>query len=93
MFSPLRVLPLGRRPSLHRGVYIRFDNVERVLVLTGVDQEEGTYTACELEKNGKAAVGGAELGGAVVIAHGVAPDRAVPTAVTPPSSPAGAWDF
>lgn len=34
-------------------VYIRFENVERVLVLTGVDREEGTYTACELEKNGK----------------------------------------
>lgn len=44
-----------RLPDLAVGdvVYIRFDNVERVLILTGVDREEGTYTACELEKNGK----------------------------------------
>lgn len=42
-------------PALSVGdvVYIRFSDVERVLVLTGVDQEEGTYTACGLEKNGK----------------------------------------
>ena len=33
------------------------------------------------QAEGKAAVGGAELGGAVVIAHGVAPDRAVGTAL------------
>ena len=34
-------------------LHIRFDSVERVLILTGVDREEDTYTACELEKNGK----------------------------------------
>lgn len=34
-------------------LHIRFDSVERVLILTSVDREEDTYTACELEKNGK----------------------------------------
>lgn len=42
-------------PALSVGdvVYVRFDEVERVLILTGVDREEGTYTACGLEQNGK----------------------------------------
>lgn len=34
-------------------VHIRFEGVERVLVVTGVDREEDTYTACELKKSGK----------------------------------------
>lgn len=34
-------------------LHIRFDSVERVLILTSVDREEDAYTACELEKNGK----------------------------------------
>lgn len=34
-------------------LHIRFDSLERVLILTSVDREEDTYTACELEKNGK----------------------------------------
>nr|WP_325229461.1 S-layer homology domain-containing protein [uncultured Oscillibacter sp.] len=34
-------------------IHIQFEEVERVLILTGVDREEGAYTACELEKNGK----------------------------------------
>ena len=39
--------------SVGDAVYIRYEEVERVLILTGVDREEGTYTACELERNGK----------------------------------------
>ena len=34
-------------------IHIQFEEVERVLILTGVDREEGAHTACELEKNGK----------------------------------------
>lgn len=34
-------------------VYIRYEEIERELILTGIDREEGTYTACELERNGK----------------------------------------
>lgn len=34
-------------------IHIRREGVERVLVVTGVDREEGTYTACEVGKNGK----------------------------------------
>jgi len=40
-------------PSLSVGdvVYIHYDNVDRVLILTGVNEEEDTYTACELEND------------------------------------------
>lgn len=34
-------------------VHIRGGGVERVLILTDVDREEDSYTACELELNGK----------------------------------------
>lgn len=40
-------------PAVGDVIYIQFDSVERVLILTGIDREEDTYTACELEKNGK----------------------------------------
>lgn len=42
-------------PNLRVGdvLHIRFDEVERVLILTGIDREEDFFTACELEKNGK----------------------------------------
>lgn len=44
-------------PTLSVGdvVHIQSQGVERVLVLTGVDYEEDTYTACELELDGKVA--------------------------------------
>lgn len=44
---------LPRTLSVGNVVYIRYENIERVLILTGVDHEEDFYTACELEKNGK----------------------------------------
>lgn len=34
-------------------IHIKSDDVERVLILTNVDYEKDTYTACELKKNGK----------------------------------------
>ena len=34
-------------------LHIRGGDVERVLILTGLDREEDSYTACELELNGK----------------------------------------
>ena len=34
-------------------IHIRYEEVERVLILTGVDREEDAYTACELVRNGK----------------------------------------
>lgn len=34
-------------------IHIRYEEVERVLILTGVDWEEDAYTACELVRNGK----------------------------------------
>ena len=34
-------------------VHIHYEDVERVLILTGVDREEDTYTACELKLNRK----------------------------------------
>lgn len=34
-------------------IHIRREGVERVLVVTGVDREEDTYTACEVRKTGK----------------------------------------
>lgn len=42
-------------PTLRVGdvVHIRGGDVERVLILTGIDREEDSYTACELERNGK----------------------------------------
>ena len=42
-------------PSLRVGdvLNIRFGEVERVLILTGIDREEDFFTACELKKNGK----------------------------------------
>lgn len=42
-------------PTLAVGdvVHIRGGGVERVLILTGLDREEDSYTACELEMNGK----------------------------------------
>lgn len=42
-------------PTLAVGdvIHIRFQEVERVLIVTGLDKEEGNYTACELERNGK----------------------------------------
>lgn len=47
-------------PALSAGdvLHIRGGDVERVLILTGVDREEDAYTACELEKNGKVNWGG-----------------------------------
>lgn len=42
-------------PTLAVGdvIHIRFQEMERVLILTGLDQEEDTYTACELVQNEK----------------------------------------
>lgn len=42
-------------PTLRVGdvIYIHYEAVERVLILTSIDQEEDLYTACELEQNGK----------------------------------------
>ena len=42
-------------PALSVGdvLHIRGGDAERVLILTGVDREGDSYTACELEKNGK----------------------------------------
>lgn len=51
VFRHREVLP--RTLSVGNVVYIRYENIERVLILTGVDHEEDFYTACELEKNGK----------------------------------------
>lgn len=34
-------------------IHIQGGDVERVLILTGVDREEDSYTACQLERNGK----------------------------------------
>lgn len=42
---------LGAGDVIH--IQIKGDDTERVLILTGADQEKDTYTARELEKNGK----------------------------------------
>ena len=34
-------------------IHIKGGDAERVLILTGVDYEKDTYTACELRQNGK----------------------------------------
>ena len=42
-------------PALAVGdvVHIRFQETERVLIITGLDREDGNYTACELVQNEK----------------------------------------
>ena len=51
--APLTILRDNREIETGDVVYIKGANVERVMILTSVDHEEGFYTACELNLNGK----------------------------------------